>query len=248
MQSGDRVDEASTLFTPPRLFSGTQLLVAALFGLPLTVALLASMNFRRLGEVPRANTTLLVGSVLSVGVVAAVALLPESFARLMPLVASIGTWQWVRHAQRAALFDVARDPHRRAGWLQALGYAVAVTLASTVVAAVVYAGLGVETSNYVTLGDDRKLYYSNGASEADARSLGDVLIRNNALPSGVTRVYVGKSGSEYVVSIVLREKWDDPEVERHYGELRRSIEKQAFAPTKIRLLNHWLWPKRTIGP
>jgi hypothetical protein len=248
MQSGDRVEEPPMLFTPPKLFSGTQLLVAALFGLPITVALLASLNFRRLGELPRANSTLLLGVVLSVGVVAAVALLPDSFARLMPLVASIGTWQWVRHAQREALLDVARDRHRRAGWVQAIGYAAAVTLASTVLAAVVYAGLGVETTNYVTLGDDRKVYYSNGASDADARALGDVLIHHNALPSGVTRVYVGKSDSEYVVSIVLNEKWDDPEVERHYGELRRSIEKQAFAPTRIRLVNSWLWPKRTIGP
>ena len=247
MQPGERVDEPPALFTPVKLFSATQLLVAALFGLPLTVALLASMNFRRLGEAPRANNVLLVGVLLSAGVVAAVAVLPDSFARLMPLVASIGTWQWVRHAQRAALTDLARNRDRRASWLQAIGYAGAVTLLSTVLAAVVYAGLGVETSNYVTLGDDRRVYYSNGASEADARSLGDVLVRHNALPSGVTRVYLAKSDAQYIVSIVLSEKWDDPEVERHYGDLRKTIEEQAFAPTRIRLLNDWLWPKRTIG-
>jgi len=233
---------------PPKVFSGAQLLVAALFGLPLAVALLASLNFRRLGESRRANRTLATGISLSLLVVGAVAVLPDPLARFLPLTASIGTWQWTRYAQREALLERTRDPNRRASWSQAIGYAATVALVSTVLAASVYAALGVETANHITLSDDRKVYYTNGATEADARSLAEVLIKGKFLPSGVNRVYVGKSGAEYVVSIVLKEKWDDPEIERHYGELRRSIEKDAFAPTRIRLLNDWLWPKRTIGP
>jgi hypothetical protein len=169
-------------------------------------------------------------------------------ARFLPLTASVGTWQWTRYAQRAALLDRARDENRRASWWQAISYAASVALVSTVLAAAAYTALGVETSNYVALGDDRKVYYTNGATEADARSLGQVLVSGGFLPSGVTRVYVARSGSEYVVSIVLKEKWEDPEVEQHYAALRRTLEEKAFAPTRIRLLNEWLWPKRTIGP
>ena len=231
-----------------KLFSGAQLLVAALFGLPLGVALLASVNFRRLGEPRRANTTLLAGVLLSVMVVALVAWLPDPLARFAPLTASVGTWQWSRHAQRAAFLERARDPQLRAGWWQALGYSAAVTVAATALAAAAYATLDIESSNHIALGDDRKVYYTNGATATDARTLGDVLISGGFLPSGVKRVYVARSGAEYVVSIVLNEKWNDPEIERHYITLRQAIEKNAFAPTRIRLCNEWLWPKRTIGP
>ena len=232
----------------PKLFSGAQLLVAALFGLPLAVAVLASLNFRRLGEPRRANVTLLVGALLSLIVVASVALLPDGLARFTPLATSLGMWQWAKHAQRAALLEQAREQGRRASWWQALGYAAAVAVASTVIAASVYASLGIETSNHVALGDDRKVYYTNGATEAEAQKLGEVLISGGFLRSGVNRIYVARSGAEYVVSIVLSEKWDDPEVERHYAALRHSIEKKAFHPTRIRLCNAWLWPKRMIGP
>jgi len=236
------------LHTPPKLFSGAQMFVAALLGLPIAVALLASLNFRRSGDPRRANSSLALGIALSLLVVGAVAVLPDSMARFLPLTASVGTWQWTRYAQRDALLDRARDENRRAGWLQAIAYAFSVALVSTVLAAFAYTALGVETSNHISLGDDRKVYYTNGATVADAQSLGQVLISGGFLPNGVTKVYVGNSVNEYVVSIVLKEKWDDPEVDRHYGALRRSIEEKAFAPTRIRLLNEWLWPKHTIGP
>jgi hypothetical protein len=232
----------------PKLFSGGQLLVAALFGLPVAVALLMSLNFRRLNEPRRANLALAIGVVLSLIVVIAVAVLPESWARLMPLTASLGMWQWARHAQRAALQERARIGGGRERWWRALAYAGAVALATTVVAAGVYATFGIESSNYVALGDDRKVFYGNGATEEQARTLGELLITEGALPSGVTRIYLARSGAEYAVSIVLSEKWDDSEVLQHYGQLRRTIEAKAFAPARIRLCNQWLWPKQLIGP
>ena len=243
MQPSDEV----YLHTPPKLFSGAQLLVAALFGFPLAVALLASLNFRQLGESRKAGVTLGIGTLLSLIVVTLVALLPDSLARFTPLAASLGTWQWSRHAQRAELLERAHGEGQRSWW-QALGYAAAVVVVSIVLAAAAYAALGIETANHVALGDDREVYYTNGATEADAKKLGEVLLRGGSLPSGVNRVYVGRSGAEYVVSIVLSEKWNDPEVGRHYGKLRTAIEKDAFAPTQIRLCNAWLWSKRTIGP
>ena len=232
----------------PMLFSGGQLLVAALFGLPVAVALLMSMNFRRLNEPRRANLALAIGVLLSVIVVAAVAVLPESWARLLPLTASLGMWQWARHAQRAALSERSRTDGGRERWWRALVYAGAVAVATTMVAAGAYATLGIESSNHVAFGDDRKVFYGNGATQEQARALGELLIAEGVFVGGVTRAHLARSGTEYVVSIVLHEKWDDPEVLRSYGELRRTIEQKAFAPTRIRLCNEWLWPKQIIGP
>jgi hypothetical protein len=233
---------------PPRLFSGGQLLVAAVFGLPLAVAVLASLNWRRLGDVRRSNIALAVGAGLSLIVVAAVALLPDPLARFMPLAACIGTWQWCRTAQAAALREQALEDGRRETWWRALGYCAAVGIASIAIAAGVYKGLGIDASNHVSFGNERLVFYTNGATENDARALGEVLVEDGFLKGGAKQVYVTRSGTDYVVSFVLSEKWEDPEVERYYRELRKSIEKKAFRPTRIRLCNDWLWPKRTIDP
>ncbi len=120
-----------------KLYTPGHATLATFLGTPAAGLYLIAANRRRLGRVQAANTTLVVGFVVSAILLAAAFLLPDSVGRVIPFASMFGVYHYAK--QDAALLDahLGRGGKKESGWKAAgigvLGMVVVVGAAACVV-------------------------------------------------------------------------------------------------------------------
>jgi hypothetical protein len=102
----------------------------------------------------------------------------------------------------------------------------------------------------LTFGPHEKLYYAEGATEADARSLGQYLQKLTFF-NGTRRatVRLTRKDGTWVVAIVLKDNsWNDPETVESFRVVKQLVAREAFPgqPVKLQLCDRNLNPQNTV--
>jgi hypothetical protein len=158
-----------------------------------------------------------------------------------------------------AMFGVARlaqgellRRHREAGGQEASAWlAGGIGGASFVVvcAAIVGIALLVPPAS-VKYGPDQEVVYEDGATEAEARAVGDALKEQGYFgANGAAAVRLTKNGEVYELGFVVKDgTWNDDEMIKGFREIGANVRERALPGKRVRvlLLNEWMLTKRTL--
>jgi hypothetical protein len=102
----------------------------------------------------------------------------------------------------------------------------------------------------VEFGRGHEVYYVRGATEAEARALGQFLQGAGYFDSRrAVTVQLAREGEAFVVSFVVRENaWNNPQVITWAGDFASKLSEEVFGgkPVKIQLCDEDLSPHRTV--
>jgi len=238
---------------PPvyRLYSPQHVGIASIIGGPGAGAVVLSLNYQKLGNSRGAVASLTLG-ILAVLALALVGLaLPDDFR-----LGGIGVGLAVAMLYVAkGLQGQAYEAHLAVGGRKASGWRAAgigviamglIVGSWFILATIATSGMG----DRVTFGRDQEIYYSGGATEADARRLGKALkdldIFDGTSPKTVA---VEPFNDGFAVSFVVQDgTWDDPTKDEGFRQLGQAISDAAFdgATVQVRLCNDALTSKKEI--
>ncbi len=101
----------------------------------------------------------------------------------------------------------------------------------------------------VEINDNDEVYYSNEATEADARALGEILTEYGIFgePGGASVKVVASSGIFVVSFVLINDAWEDPEIFQFYQELGESLASDRFGrPLTIDLCNEYFEVQKSL--
>jgi hypothetical protein len=161
----------------------------------------------------------------------------------------IGTYLTAKLLQGRTFARHQNRGGEQASGLVVLGFillGIALTFGIAVGAAAVFEfGLG---DHRLRVNNVEEIYYGRNITEGQARSLAGVL-QDNGLFDGTSEksVWLRKDGNEYVLSVILRSGFEDPEVHKEFQEIAVRISK-AFGgePVRIDLCDSWETPKKRL--
>ncbi|MGI8467990.1 MAG: hypothetical protein ACR2N3_06010 [Pyrinomonadaceae bacterium] len=96
-----------------------------------------------------------------------------------------------------------------------------------------------------------ELYYTNNVTEAEARRLGNYLVKEGLFDGNRKTVQLDKAGSTYQFRVVvLKEKQNDPATFQIWKEAAAEISRDVFnnAPTEVHVCDDHLKTLRVITP
>ena len=233
-----------------KLYSPGQVGLASFLGTPLAGGFLAFQDWRRLGEPAKARHALLL-AVGATGVGIALAfVLPDSVSRPLPGIVAVSYWMAIK-AELAARFEahVKARGGKESGW-KAAGVGLLGMAAVLAVLVPVFLAAG-PTDPHVSFGADQTVFFEKGATEADARALGQALQALGFFDGKSGKdVYLEGEGAGVSVGFILPKEgaWDEPGMIQGFEQLRGELQQDAFAGrhVSIRLCNEWIMTKRTL--
>src|SRR5262249_51694600 len=109
-----------------------------------------------------------------------------------------------------------------------------------------HSGLGTR----IDFGGGQEVFYTQGATEADARALGAYLRQAGVFDGRRPMSFlVARDGNLVVVSMIIADKeLNDPDAERDFREFGQEASQQAFGgrPVEVRLCDEQFTVKRRI--
>jgi len=239
-----------------KLFTPNHVMAATFFGGPLGGAALLALNERRLGNAARARVLLAAGVGLTFALIyAALAFhLPASLGGLISIVNI-----FVMQAVARALHDKVLNAHLTAGGKFGSGWApfglgvagLAISLGGLFVflLATGYGGLGIPKLT-ITPGHD--VYYRDGATEGQARSLGKLLDTQGFFAQS-TQASVGlrQHGVVHVVEFVVQDRaFVDTGIQKVFRGIGDIVSHEVFdgEPVEVWLDDNHFEPKLKMAP
>ena len=232
-----------------KLYSPGQIGLAAFLGTPLAAAILVYRDLKRLGDPLRARNALLLGLGTTAMLMVLAFTLPDAIGRPLPGIFAVAYWQLAKGqvGPRFQAHLVARGA-KESGWAAAgVALLVAVGVAAVIVPIALFAP---DTAPHVDFGAEQIVYFEKGATEADARQLGEALKEQGffAGKSGKD-VYVEKTSDGVLVSFIVSDgAWDRTEIIAGFTVLRDELQASAFKGrhVAIGLCDDWKRVKKTI--
>jgi hypothetical protein len=241
-----------------KLYSAAQVTLAAFLGSVLAGGVLLALNYRALGDRRAAVWSVLLGLLALAALLGIGFTLPDPASTvvclLLNIVGLVVIYQITRGLQ-GARYEAHLDRGGRGG---STGAAVGIALLCGALAFACLFGLafayealfGLDTNQRVTFGIDEEVYYTGGATEAEARAVGRALQRNGFFDGrGGKTVQVSRGGGGFVVSfVVLRNTWDDPQAVAEFRAIAGQLSREAFGgrPVEVRLCDEYLSTRKTI--
>ncbi len=234
---------------PPHLYSVRQILVATFLGTPLAGCWLMARNFERLGMPAQARTTRIAGFLSTAALLVAAFLIAPHFTKYLPVFYTSMMHTVVRQQQGAQLdARAAMVGLRSPSYFGVIGIAVA-SLAFYFAAA--YAVELLRPADKIAVSADHDVYYGDGATAEEARTLGAYLTAVGYFHAGSTSdAILGHTGPAYTVSIIMQAgKWDDKDMISAAERLRGFIQKRKLygdSPIELRMADDQRVVKRTF--
>jgi hypothetical protein len=223
-----------------KLYSPTDVLLATFLGAPLGGALVMACNYWKLGKRRLSGAALLLGSIATGLALVLAFLVPDKFPGVVLTVpAMLGMYFLARSVQGPAF-----ELHLQQGGRKASGWGAAglglLSMCLVLGGVVAYVLLGPdELGEKIVFGPDEEIYYQDGATEADARALGQALQKLGFFTGqGSKSVQLIKRGEQFVVNFVVQPNaWKDREVIDTFQFIRQNLAEETFAgrPVEVRL-------------
>ncbi len=240
---------------PPayKLFSPRQVVLATFLSNTLGGTVVLALNYWALGKARAAWVTLAVGTLITAVIMGVLLSLPERLGNAPTLVTHLAALSFIWGAAQVLQGDRfaqhLRQGGRRASTWGAAGIGV-------LCAVVLVAGIGGyylvfdPWGRKINYGPSEEVYYTGGATEAEARQLGRVLMEEGVFDgSSEAAVQLKKEGETFVVSFLVQEgAWDRKDIVDFYRELQPTLSARAFdgKPAEVRLCDTDLVVKKTI--
>jgi hypothetical protein len=218
-----------------RLFSPGTIGVVALLAGPVGAFTLLTVNYWRLGRRHAAGVTALVGTVVVVALGMVGGVLPSTgSACVVGLPAFLALW-WAAHSLQGDAYEthIKQGGRRASGWAAA-GYAVVGFLIFVPVLFILVAGANVAfDAGYgpkIDLGHGQEVYYAKGATEADARALGNFLREAGFFDDeNPAAVRVSRDGNRTVISFIVQARAvHDVEAQDTLRQIGRQASQEVF--------------------
>jgi hypothetical protein len=248
-----QADEVPALTRPAyRLASPGQIGLAGFLGGPLGGFLLMGRNYAQCGRPAACWITVAVGVLVTTAAVGTAFVLPETNRGLN---LCIGVPLWLGTYLTAKLLqEQTFQAHRKRGGDQASGWAV---LGFTLLGVALTLGgaFGAGALHEIGFGDKRlqvtaveEIYYSRDIPEAEARTLARVLQQQGFFDGvGEKSVRLHKDSQGYVLIVILRFGFNDPQVHQEFralaGEVSRGF---GGKPVRVELCDEWETPKKKL--
>jgi hypothetical protein len=223
-----------------KLFSpGTIGLVAFLAG-PAGAFILLTLNYRRLGKRKAAWATIAVGLLTMAALTASLMALPESFPGfLIGLPLFLILWIAAKTLQGNVY-----DAHLRQGGEPASGWAAAgFAVLGIVLYLGMFFGIFLTYELYVDgglgpkidYGNGEEVYYTKGATEADARALGTLLRQAGYFDGkGPKSVRVARDGNRVVISLVVSKRaLTNLQVQQEFRAIGQQASQKVFGGRQV---------------
>lgn len=206
------------------LFDATAVGLATFFGTPVAGGFLMMLNDSRLGRTGRGVLTLIAAIVVTALVVLAGWNVPASGSSVFAIVLIIG----MRYAAAGLQGKAVEEHVRRGGRLgsrwaaSGIGLLFLAVIFSVVFAAVFFSTKG--KGPKIVVGTKDEVYYTGGATQADATTLGNALKEDGYFTDKGVTVAVDKTGGKTTISFVVKEgSWDQPDMVSTFDEMGREV-------------------------
>jgi hypothetical protein len=233
--------------TEPRLHSIGQIVAGTFIGGPLAGAWLIARNYRALGEPAQARGALIWGVVATAAMVALVVILPEGTPNgVIPVAYSLVMGQIAHKLQGPRIkAHLEAGGRKGSGWLT-VGIGAACLVVFFVVAMAAFLAMPLERLVY----GDCDVYWENGATEDQARSVGDYMVEIGVFaPEHALDITVSQPGEELRLAFTLAEgRWDDPDTVSSFRNIAAWVSQDLIAgdPVQVLLCDDWGTPKRAL--
>jgi hypothetical protein len=194
--------------------------LATFLGTPTAAGIVLAINFARVGRTTAAWNSVAIGFLSTVAVIAVALLVPDNW-HIPAMVYQIPILWGVFTVASQVQGPMVREHAARGGQFASLwgsagiGIACGVVIAAAVAGGVLFPLLNQGPS--IAFGED-EVYYSKGATEADARKIGEALQEIGYFGSKGAAVRVETPEGKYEISfVVIDGTWDDPEMVSTFG-------------------------------
>jgi hypothetical protein len=246
---------------PTRCFPPLQVVLATFLGTPLGGSVALAWNYAVLQRTASAMIVTSAGFWGTVAVCVAFALSADPGVRLAAIVIPVGVATIAAQVLQAGVCRAHEQqggqtaPYWRAA---ALGGACGALLlgsylaySSTPLGKLAYSFLGVnEPKEKLNFGPHEDVYYSDGATEEDARRLGQFLQKIEYLSGkGAASARISRRGETLLIGFAVRDgTWDDARAVRAFASIGERVRRDAFPgqPVEIQLLDEHLNVRKTI--
>lgn len=207
------------------LFDSVSVALATLLGSPVAGAALMAVNYRRLGQAGRAVTTLAMGVAVTILAGWFGYKVPHVFSTGLAVGLLLGMRSYSQMTQGAALEQHASQGGKLGSRWVASGVGVAVLAAMLGgVFLVLWETQAVDLGSKVMIGAHDAVYYSGGATEHDARALGDKLKEMGYFTDKGVTVFLSRDPSGPVVSFTVRDGiWNDDHMVTAFEEIGAQV-------------------------
>jgi hypothetical protein len=230
-----------------KLANAGHVALATFLGSPLAGALVMANNLRHVGKTGPAIVTVFAGLLGTAALCALGFVLPAGAPGMLLPVVSVGVMFGAARITQSEMLH----RHRAAGGREAsMWLAGGLGLAGLAVVGIGIVGIALAMPPAaVKFGPDQEVTYEDGATEADARAVGDALKEQGffAAAGGGAAVRVTKSGATYEVGFVVKDgTWNNPAHIDAFREVGKSVRDRTGKRIRVLLLNDWLMTKKTI--
>lgn len=233
------------------LYSPGQVVIAAVLGSPLAACWLMYLNHRRRGHGAYATRVLVVGTVATLALLLLAIVLPDRIGGFVPIATLAAVHQLAQRDRPLFEAHVAAGGRRASVW-KAIGAGVGGMVAILAIVVPIAVGTDLLAGDQVDFGADQHVLYEEGATEADARKLGDYLVEIKFFNGqGGKDVTLKKDGAGFVVVFVVADgAWLDEALVHDFDTIRGRISSRVFGgrPVAIELCDDMLFTKKKIGP
>jgi hypothetical protein len=246
----DRDEEIDVSRPGPALHHPGHATLATFLGSPLAGSIILALNYHRLGRAGAAWLSLLFGLLSTVGLMTLGFLLPEGVTLLPALVFLVAM-----HVLARALQQKPYEEHvDRGGPTAGAGSAVGVGLLCMVLVLGGAFGVGYAYDTWtappkLVYAPGKEIYYKEGATEADARRVGDLLQAEGYFQgSPEAAVVVSRRGPVVVSFCMVRGAWNEPQTLEFFRGLIPLLSQNVFGGQEvvIELCDESLTVRRTL--
>ena len=249
---GDSVSPSPPASAPPpafRLYSVGSITLATALGTPVAGGILMALNYRRLGQLQSAKKALLWTGGFTILLFILAFVLPDRFGHGMAAGSLIGMYKLAK-----SMLGAAVTAHRSAGGRIASAWgAFGIGLAClTVVLLCIFTAVFLlpdELGTRYEVSSREEIYYRDGATEADAKALGQELQGCGYFDGSTgSSVVLAKPKGRYAVYFCVGPgAWDHPEVIQEFDKIGRVLAEGRFGrPLTLRLCDESFTVKRTL--
>jgi len=221
-----------TIVPTYEMYSPGQATLAAFLGGPVSGAWLLSRNYKRLRQPGHARAALIAGIVATIALLAVAYLVPENFPNApFAIVGVVLVHHFAKHYQGSAFEDHQRTGGKRASSWKAVGVG-SIGFAATigVILAVVLGFHSLTAPPTVDLGQEHEVYYTGGATELEARALGNTLTEMGFFDANTpATIGLRVDGQGYAVLFTVQSStFEDTDAKAFLRELAGTLSKQIF--------------------
>jgi hypothetical protein len=234
------------------LYSADQVGIATFLGGPIGGGWLIARNYKRLGQVGAAWTTMIATVVATAALLAIAFFGPQLPPIGLGVMGVVGMIAIARGTQGSMLAHHASVGGRKgSSWIALATGLVSIVITLGVVVGIAFAGAYITQPDSIDLGGDHKVFYKDGGTRQEAESVGAALQSLDYFGPQGAWVFVERSAGKHVVALVLADSaWADGALnDGSIAEYAETLSKQAFQgePVDIWLLDENEDRKQTLA-